>query len=369
VSESLPRVSTGSVRSEIGLGNEAEAGLVSIITPCFNAAEFVGETVRSVQAQTQVRVEHIVVDDASTDDSWAVVQSFGDGVQAVRLERNGGGAHARNVGAALAHGEFLMFLDADDVLAAPDTLATLVAAVRARPGAIGVCPWCRLRQEADGVWTPVAAEVALPVAGADHIRKWIEGTCWVPSCAVLWRRDVYTRTGGWDETLTLDDDVDLMLRALLDGAVLVTVNGGEGYYRSHATTRVSVSNNLFSADRLASRLRVTAKIAERLAGAGKLGEYAVPLGAAYQRAAMAAYQHGLLALGRACQARGEELAGPQPVSRTLVGQALSHLFGLERKERLAQAMATWGIGPRWRRELAHRYALRAETTRSGIGPT
>ncbi|HEU4587220.1 MAG TPA: glycosyltransferase, partial [Gemmatimonadales bacterium] len=48
-------------------------GLVSVITPCYNAAPFVGETIASIRAQTYAPVEHIVVDDGSTDGSWAIV--------------------------------------------------------------------------------------------------------------------------------------------------------------------------------------------------------------------------------------------------------------------------------------------------------
>src|SRR5690242_9351310 len=91
-------------------------GLVSVITPCYNAAPFVLETLATVRAQTYGAVEHIVVDDASTDASWELVR-HAPGVRAYRLERNRGGAHARNVGVGHARGEYLMFLDADDLLA------------------------------------------------------------------------------------------------------------------------------------------------------------------------------------------------------------------------------------------------------------
>jgi GT2 family glycosyltransferase len=335
-------------------------GLVSVITPCYNAGPFVGETIGSVRAQTYVPVEHLVVDDGSTDDSWAVIEAQGAGLRAVRLEHNRGASHARNVGAGLARGEYLMFLDADDLLA-PDTLAALVAAVRERPGSMGVCSWQRLRRSARGAWISAPRDVPLPVPGADHLRDVLTGACYVPVHSVLWRRDVYARTGGWDENLTLDDDTDLTARALLDGATLVMATGGEAYYRHHGTDRLSTSADVFSPSALMSQVRFAEKLAALLEARGKLADYAVPLGMTYLRIALRAYQQGFVALGRDCEARGEQLAGgPRPVSRTRLGRTLSRLLGMERKEQVMQTLAAWGIGTRERRERARlRDAYRA----------
>jgi glycosyltransferase involved in cell wall biosynthesis len=88
----------------------ARMNLVSIITPCYNAAPFVAETIESVVAQTYPRIEHIVIDDGSADGSWEVIERYASRVTALRLERNRGGSYARNRGAELARGEFLMLM-------------------------------------------------------------------------------------------------------------------------------------------------------------------------------------------------------------------------------------------------------------------
>lgn len=95
----------------------------SIVIPCYNAARFIGESIRSCLAQTDGDLEVLVVDDGSTDDSAATVAALaGDTrVRLIRQSNQGVGA-ARNAGLAAARGEFINFLDADDLLE-PEKLA------------------------------------------------------------------------------------------------------------------------------------------------------------------------------------------------------------------------------------------------------
>lgn len=92
--------------------------LVTIITPLFNAEEFIAQTLVSVKEQTYENWEHIVVDDASTDNSVSVVgeQVKKDGrIQLIALPENKGAAFCRNHATSLATGEFIAFLDSDDL--------------------------------------------------------------------------------------------------------------------------------------------------------------------------------------------------------------------------------------------------------------
>lgn len=92
---------------------------VSVIIPCFNAARFVGKTIESVLAQTYSNLELIVVDDKSTDESAAIVESYGQvdaRVRLIRMPINAGAPAApRNAGVVAAQGEWVAFLDADDL--------------------------------------------------------------------------------------------------------------------------------------------------------------------------------------------------------------------------------------------------------------
>ncbi len=318
--------------------------MVSVITPCHNSEAFVAETIAAVKAQSYGLVEHIIVDDASTDGSWSVIANS-QGIIPVQLDQRRGAPYARNRAVEAAQGGFLMFLDADDLIA-PETIASLVAAVREKPDAIGVCRWRRLCRKGEG-WVAMAPGILCPPP-ADGLRGWLEGA-WVPPCALLWRRDVYDRTGGWNESLSANQDGDLVMRALCDGARLVFTPGGEGLYRFHGTTRLSVSS-MSSAAHLRSRISVLEQLEERLKLQGKWEQYASAVGIAYYRLASPAFQtHPDLA--SECQRRGETLAGRLPISRTWGGRVLVRLLGLQGKERVASALAKWGFLTSERRRL------------------
>jgi len=324
-------------------------GLVSVITPCYNAEQFIGETIASVAAQRYQPVEHIVVDDASRDGSLRVIEAHGTQVRTIRQPENAGGAAARNRGFAAASGEYLMFLDADDVIG-PEVLDALVRTARDTPDAVAVCRWQRLVQR-DGRWTSAPPETSLPRPDADPLLGWLEGV-WVPPCAVLWRRDVYERVGGWDETLTMNDDGDLMMRALARGVRLAVADGGGALYRAHDSGRLSVSRNVFAERHLRSQLRVLVKLVEELDALRHLAPYRNRIGVLLFELALTCHQVGCEELARQCSTRAEALIGPRVVSRTSMGRLLTRLLGMQRKERLAQLLARLGVMTRERKRFS-----------------
>lgn len=89
--------------------------LISIVIPVYNTEKYLAECIHSVLNQTYTPIEIICVNDGSTDTSGDVLQTFGDRIQIVTLEHNSGISVARNKGIEIAHGEFLTFLDADDL--------------------------------------------------------------------------------------------------------------------------------------------------------------------------------------------------------------------------------------------------------------
>lgn len=133
---------------------------VSIITPAYRAARFIGETIRSVQAQTYREFEMLVVDDCSPDETAAVVERFAATDARIRLLRqpaNGGPAAARNRALAEARGRWIAFLDSDD-LWLPEKLERQLAFHRAQGAKISYTEFRRVA--ADG--SRVGRRIAVP---------------------------------------------------------------------------------------------------------------------------------------------------------------------------------------------------------------
>jgi glycosyltransferase involved in cell wall biosynthesis len=107
---------------------------VSVVIPCYNAARYLHETLSSAMAQTHPPCEILVVDDGSTDESGAIARSFGPAVRVVR-QPNAGESSARNRGISLARGEWIAFLDADDVWV-PEKLERQLEACERTPDSV-----------------------------------------------------------------------------------------------------------------------------------------------------------------------------------------------------------------------------------------
>jgi len=92
--------------------------LVSVIVPCYNSSKYIGVTLRCLQGQTYKNWECVIVDDGSTDNSAALIREFVDKDERFRYfyQENGGSASAKNTGLQHAKGEFIQFLDADDII-------------------------------------------------------------------------------------------------------------------------------------------------------------------------------------------------------------------------------------------------------------
>lgn len=102
---------------------------VSIVTPVYNAAEYIAQTIKSVQAQTYSNWEMLIVDDCSTDNTIQVVENFcreDERIRLIKHEKNQGASKTRNTALANATGEYIAFLDGDD-LWAPEKLEKQLA--------------------------------------------------------------------------------------------------------------------------------------------------------------------------------------------------------------------------------------------------
>ena len=129
--------------------------LISVVVPCYNAAPWLEATIKSVRAQTWRRYEIILVDDGSNDGSGGIADRLAGPDLKVVHQKNAGQCAALNHGLRLAQGEFIQFLDADDVLA-PDKLTVQMQRLHdTAPGWIASGAWARFSDDpAEAVFTP-----------------------------------------------------------------------------------------------------------------------------------------------------------------------------------------------------------------------
>lgn len=187
---------------------------VTVLIPVYNGGRFLAAAVQSVLAQTVSVFELIVVDDASTDDSVAVVSRMVD--RRIKLIRNPGNlglARTLNVGLSHATGRFVARLDQDDV-AHPDRLAVQLQYFTDHPGVTLLGSQARLVDEDDRE----RGRVERPVSPLGIRWLLLLENPFIHS-SVMFRREVALSLGGYDETLTLSEDIDFWGRFVQAGEV------------------------------------------------------------------------------------------------------------------------------------------------------
>ena len=205
--------------------------LVSVVIPVYNRAHLISRAISSALAQTYRNLEIIVVDDASTDDLAVTLSKLADPrLRCMSHPRNRGAAAARNTGIAASAGEFVAFLDSDDVWL-PDKLVHQVTAMRGQsPEVAGhVCAYDCLK---------IGDRPRVIVSDWDSHsfrRSQLFGCTCGPGTTLLCRRDVFTAIGPFDEELRRLEDWDWLLRLsekgyrlLASPAVLARVEVGSG---------------------------------------------------------------------------------------------------------------------------------------------
>lgn len=197
----------------------AGAPRVSVVIPTHNRAELVVRAIRSVLAQTMSDFELIVVDDASTDDTEAVVQRIGDArLQYVRLAENGRQSRALNEGISRACADWVAFLDDDDEWW-PHKLEAQLARLAETPDASAVYCRCNV-QTSEGLRSPIARS-ELPEG--DITDALLSRRMLITPSGYVVRRDALIDAGGFDEALFASQDMDLWLRLCQAGHRFVIV--------------------------------------------------------------------------------------------------------------------------------------------------
>lgn len=321
--------------------------MISVAIANFNGTAFLRHAVASALAQRGVEVEILIVDDRSTDDSWALAQQLAqadDRIRCWQLPENRGPGGARNVALAQARGRWLAVLDNDDLMH-PDRLARLVAIAEESDAAIvaddlivfddlGITPPTRFLK---GARTTGPQWITLP----DYLDETVMfGRN--PNLGFLkpiFRLD-FLRANDlrYDERLRIAEDDDLILRSLLAGARYRLVPEPRYFYRKHGTSishRLSAANAdrmMAASDRLRARIDAAGPAAAR---ARRRRDVALRKSWAFShfREALIARDAGR-ALAVAAKTPGALLLLHQPI-----GAAMARLIG-------RRAKATQPVAPR-----------------------
>lgn len=204
-----------------GAGQGAEPVQVSVIVPAFNAAATVVRAIDSVRQQRGVAFEIIVIDDGSTDDTAAVVRSNirpGEQIRLLQMARNSGVSAARNTGIREARGDYLAFLDADDIWL-PEKLSRQLAPMLRNP-AISLVSCNSKLISAQGVPIKEGHVNRPPVQGRDAWKTLLMYN-FIPTPTVLTRTALVRQVGGFDEALKVGEDLDLWIKLGIRGEIVV----------------------------------------------------------------------------------------------------------------------------------------------------
>lgn len=225
--------------------------VVSVVIPSYNRAHTLPETLESVLAQSYPHLEIVVVDDGSTDDTENAIAKYRDRISYVK-QKNGGLAAARNAGFLKSRGEYVAWLDSDDVWN-PDKTALQVAALQQHPdnvlvasdfsafdedgffeeshvasyyavvgrtpgGLAGFFPEAFVLRTRDIPFVPPGAPDLVRVRAGRVYEKLVGGNCLHPP-TVMFRRDAALRAGWLDASFRRDSDYEYLLRLSREGRV------------------------------------------------------------------------------------------------------------------------------------------------------
>jgi glycosyltransferase involved in cell wall biosynthesis len=207
--------------------------MISVIIPNYNQQKYIRDALQSVFTQTHRDFEVIVIDDGSTDESKKIIDEYGDEVRYIWQE-NKGLAGARNTGIKAARGEFVAFLDADDIWL-PTYLETMQQLIAQHPeGTLYYCGAQCIDNEGNRLPQIVGQPIPAGTNPEAMYQFLLRSNFLIPSTITV-RRDVLLDAGLFDEALRYCEDIDLWLRIAADH-VFVGTASSHVLYRIHSSS-------------------------------------------------------------------------------------------------------------------------------------
>ncbi len=213
--------------------------LVSILIPAFNAGQWIADTIRSALAQTWPRKEVIIVDDGSRDQTLSIARQFASKDVSVVAKINEGAAATRNKAYSLSQGDYIQWLDADDLLA-PDKIERQLCALRETDSrrTLLSSPWAYFAyrpNRAKFVPTPLWHDLT----PAEWLLRKMGENLHMQTATWLTSRELSETAGWWDTRLLSDDDGEYFCRVLLASSGVRFVPEGRVFYRNIPSNRLS----------------------------------------------------------------------------------------------------------------------------------
>ncbi len=227
---------------------------ISVVIPAYNAEKYISSAINSVLIQNIPSIEIIVVDDGSTDKTGEIVAKYGERIRYV-YQNNAGPAKARNTGIKISNGQFISFLDADDIWP-KNKIAVQQLYFDKHPKIdilFGLVEY--IDKNGRNMDTPAGKQIINLVLGCG-----------------LYKKLVFEKVGYFDESLQLGEDLDWFLRSKEKGINLDIIEETTLYYRRHDN---NITNNI-ALNRIAI-LRVLRKSLNRRRQHGLKPETAIPL--------------------------------------------------------------------------------------------
>lgn len=251
---------------------------VSVLIPNFNHAQWLPMCIENCLQQHYLK-EIIVVDDHSSDESWVVLEQFREKYpQLVKIFKNTkkGACAARNLGFAESTGEFIQFLDGDDLLS-KDKIEQQLTLLEKNPGCVANGRWGRFYHSVDEQihWGP---DVSLR-RDLDPV-SWLIQNHMSTVHAWLTPRSIIEKAGPWREDLAVNQDGEFFSRVVLASEKVLYTPGAKAYYRSNLPTSTSAAIQKPKA--IASRYKSIELLEQRLLGAEDSARVRTSLADAYK---------------------------------------------------------------------------------------
>lgn len=206
--------------------------MVSVCIPAHNCGQYISDTLQCLAVQTYKNIEIVVVDDGSTDPTKQIVKDFPADNICLFCQESKGAAAARNEAYRKCTGDYIKFMDSDDLIN-PDMIESQVKLALENEGGIISAKWGRFYNNDINTIKLNPEECWQTLPPAEWLcSSWKNGTSMTQAGLFLIPRTTIEKAGLWDEELTLIDDLDFFARAILKSKSMVFDPNSTLYYRS-----------------------------------------------------------------------------------------------------------------------------------------